>query len=1010
LRDAFGVGTHKFKRKEIEAFLFTIYNAEKFRYSIKYKEFLHSIESAERFVSGEYPESPGDFLKITYKKDERIIMERLEEIKPKGTMIFYIDLPPNITEIFLEYIKKKEPKKVILEKPKVEEDQIEEEIIEQMVLTDKIKPNQFNLRNLFKENQKLTFLIGAGCSVDPPSCLPAGRSMIKAITNYACAESEIEKIIDLKELRFEQLVEIIRDNLDPELKLIDYYGQCDTPNLQHFFLADMIKKGHFVMTTNFDFLIEYALLKSNVPENEIIPVITKKDFEEYNNPNKLFEKGKKTVYKIHGSTKNIITKEITKDSLIATIRAFGSGKEGENIFQVEPFKRPLFDNISNDRSLIIIGYSGSDDFDIIPTLKVLKNLRRIIWIYYSKEFRMGNERITKIDAFTPQMLDKLDNKRRKVTKYLFEIWQRNNAVQVFRVDIDTSDMVKEIITIKPNLSHIYFDKNLENWIHGHIRAPSDIEMYYIPHEIYYQLDKFDDSLRCAKEMKKISQTLKDPYWSVLALNNIGRIYYDQGDHVKALNCYEEALQFTNINQISLGRAAILDGIGNIFQDQGKYSEALKRYEKALQILDHLKDLGGKANILKDIGMIHMKQENYIKALELFTEALQIDESLGNISKKASHLNNIGVIYKSQRKYNEALEFFQQALQIAVELSDQSGKGARLNNIGLIYSEKKDYSKALEYFKEALKIAEDLHILSGESNTLINIGTIYFEQSNYLDALELYEKALQIYEQLGDQSGKSNVLNSLGLISKTQGNYTKALEYFKEALQIDEQHNNLRVKVITLNNIGMIYHEQGYFLNAMKQYEKLIQVQEEIKDQKGLANCLNNMGQIYQEQKDYKKALEFFQHALQIDEQQNNLLGKAYSLNNIGKLYFRQGEYSKALKQFKQALQIDVQLDNLQGKATRLNNIGNIYLELENYPKALEYFEEALQIDVQLNNLKGKAARTHNIGMVYELQGYFSEALKKQEQAVQILTKLGLGNSPNAKMIKDIIEHLKYMLK
>ena len=873
-----------------------------------------------------------------------------------------------------------------------------------------MKLTNLTIRDLFTPDAKLTFLVGAGCSIDAPSCLPAGPPMMEAIINYTCAESEIKKILELEELRFEQLVEILRDNLDPELKIIDYYGQCNKPNLQHFFLADMIKKGHFVMTTNFDFLIERALQQSGIPKSAIIPVITKHDFEEFSNPSELFKKGKKAVFKIHGSTKNIITEETTRDSLVATIQALGLGKEGENMFQVEPFKRPLFDNISNDRSIVIIGYSGSDDFDIIPTLKVLKNLRRIIWIYYSREFKMGNERIFKIDATTPQMLDKLVYNRRKVTEYLFEIWQRNNAVQIFRVDIDTSNMVKNLIDIKPNLSQINFSKNLENWIHGNIKTPRDIERYYIPHEIYHQLTKFDDSLRCAKVMEKISQTLKEPYWSLVALNNIGRIYYTMGDHVKALKYYEKALQSTDEMKISQGRAAILDGIGNIFQDQGNYSEALKRYKESLQILDQLNDLNGKANILKDIGMIYMLQENNTNALKIFKEALQIDESLGNVSKKASHLNQIGLIYLSQGKYNNALELFQQALQIAVELGDQLGKGARLNNIGSLYSEQKDYSKAMEYFKEALKITKDLHYLLGEATTLLNIGSIYFKQSNYLDALELYEKAVQIYEQLEDHSGKSNVLNRIGIIIKTQSNYPKALEKFEEAFQIDKQHENLRVKATTLKNIGMINHELGYFLDALKYYEKLIQIDEEIMDQKGKADCLNGIGQIYQEQKDYKKALEYFQQALQIDEEQHNFLGKTASLNNIGKLFLEQGNYAKALNYFEQALEIDIQFNNLKGKATRLNNIGNIFLDQDKYSKALEYFEEALQIDIQLNNLKGKAVRINNIGMVYGLQERFSEALIKHEQALQILTKLGLGKTPNAKVIKSSIEFLKYMMK
>ena len=150
-----------------------------------------------------------------------------------------------------------------------------------------MKLTNLNIKDLINNEKKLTFLVGAGCSVDAPSCLPAGRPMMEAIINYTCVESEREKILKLKGLRFEQLVEIVRDSLDPELKIIDYYGQCDTPNLQHFFLAGMIKKGQFVMTTNFDFLIEYALLQSGVPKDEIIPIITKQDFETYSNPNEL---------------------------------------------------------------------------------------------------------------------------------------------------------------------------------------------------------------------------------------------------------------------------------------------------------------------------------------------------------------------------------------------------------------------------------------------------------------------------------------------------------------------------------------------------------------------------------------------------------------------------------------------------------------------------------------------------------------------------------------------------
>jgi len=257
-----------------------------------------------------------------------------------------------------------------------------------------MKLTNLTLKDLFTPNNELTFLVGAGCSVSPPSCLPAGQSMMEAIVNFICLKSQINKILGnlalkdgkkMEGLRFETLVEIFRDSFDEHLTLIDFYGLCKSPNIQHFFLAEMIKKGNFVMTTNFDFLIERALVQLNIPEEEIRIVITKEDFEEFNDPMALYSDGLKTLYKIHGSTNNIITEQPTRDSLIATIQAFGANKQGLNVFQLEPFKQPAFANITNNRSLVVMGYSGSDDFDIVPTLKVLENIQDVIWINHVHE-------------------------------------------------------------------------------------------------------------------------------------------------------------------------------------------------------------------------------------------------------------------------------------------------------------------------------------------------------------------------------------------------------------------------------------------------------------------------------------------------------------------------------------------------------------------------------------------------------------------------------------------------
>jgi len=116
-----------------------------------------------------------------------------------------------------------------------------------------------------------------------------------------------------------------------------------------------------------------------------------------------------------------------------------------------------------------------------------------------------------------------------------------------------------------------------------------------------------------------------------------------------------------------------------------------------------------------------------------------------------------------------------------------------------------------------------------------------------------------------------------------------------------------------------------------------------------------------------------------------------------------------LNRYEQALQIAEQLGDLRGKASFLNNIGEICRAQGNYPEALKRFDVALQIDEQLGDLSGKALRLNNIAMIYEAQGNYLEALKRFEEALEILTRIGLGDSPNANIFKKNIKYIKSKL-
>ncbi len=765
-----------------------------------------------------------------------------------------------------------------------------------------MKKVNIKINALLGDDQKLTFLVGAGCSVDAPSCQPAGRSMMDAMITFTCAESEVENILKIKELRFEALVEIIRDNLDPELRIIDYYGLCNKPNTQHFYLAEKINQGHFVMTTNFDFLIEYALLQLNIPKEQIKIIITRNDFEKYANPLDLFLKGINTVYKIHGSTMNIITNENTRGTLITTIQAFGSNKEGMSVFQVEPFKRPLFENISKEHSLIVMGYSGSDDFDVVPTLKKLQNIENIVWINFIGDDK-GKETIYEIEPTDIELSKNME----KVDQILSEIKQINNAKNIYRVDVNTSRLVKQLLTVNAPTSQDNFSISPLEWLKENINPPNELMRYYIPQTIYFDFNLMDDSLRCAQELLRISERIQDEVMTIKSLNLIGKIHYEQGNYSEALKLYKQALKSAEKIEPKEWKAACFNNIANIYNAWGKYTDAIKYFEVALPLFEQIDDYFSKAITLRNISSIQKNMGDNLEALEKATEALRIFDQLGKLSDKADMLMIIGMIQTSLGNIDAAFKNYEESLQINDLLSDLDGKVACLNTIGELFRIVGRFSEALEYFKQALDISEKIGSLSKRVSTLNNIGLIHTNLSNFTEAMNFYEDASKLGEKLNDPLLKATIYNNMGTVYFYQGNHSKAMKIWEKALKVFDKVGYQLGKTNTLINLGKIYREKGDLKKALKSFEDASEISIQMNQPQLQAKCLEEIGMILEDLRDFENSLKMYENALTIYKQVGDPVGIAGIIHNIGTIDFYQGNYAVAIQKYEEALQILQQL-------------------------------------------------------------------------------------------------------
>ncbi len=253
------------------------------------------------------------------------------------------------------------------------------------------------------KKEKLIFLIGAGISFESPANLTTWPqlSSLKMLTTLDSNEEQLIKDKLRPEIYFQLLYNIIGKRgifpleiVNPEE--INSKERLAYPNIIHKFLAKILKKGHIVLTTNFDNLIEIAY-QELFNEKELKVIIYDEQFQTLLNKKNSLKSG--VLIKIHGSFVDPSGNN-THDSIVAILQQLQK--------EIPYFKRKVLQKLITQYNFVVLGYSGRDDFDLFSFLLKPPDNRKIWWIshieaiedkweiLYKNELKRENNRIALI--------------------------------------------------------------------------------------------------------------------------------------------------------------------------------------------------------------------------------------------------------------------------------------------------------------------------------------------------------------------------------------------------------------------------------------------------------------------------------------------------------------------------------------------------------------------------------------------------------------------------------------
>jgi len=572
--------------------------------------------------------------------------------------------------------------------------------------------------------------------------------MMGYIIDFFCEESFKKTILTLIDnLRFESLMGIIQDFYDENLKILEYYNLPKSPNLQHYFIAHMITKGKQVITTNYDSLIEHALINLGVRKDQIIPIIAEKDYLTFNNPYLLNRNGKYPLIKIHGSIENICSGDMTMDSIVATIKSLGENKQGIEIFKIEDYKYPIFKKVLNGKTLIVMGYSGMDDFDIIPSLFTIKKYNKIIWIFHTEEIGNAQNKIYEITE------NSYAQNEEQVVKLLRRFKNNGLSNKIFLIKCNTSKLIQELIKINPMIEDQNFNLNPLTWFTVNLKPIGQLKKLYLPQKIL--LDRYEKkkSLKIAKMiLRKANKTIsasKD-FWIWVAQRNMGLIYHRKNRFKKAIKHHEISLEISKKMNDKLSMAGSYANLGDVYLEFGEWKKTLEYYGKADVIYQKHDDKNALIHLYHNAGMFFEERgrKYYKTAKRFYIRSKELVSDSSDILKKAKVYGSYANILYHMRDINKAIKYYNKALQIAENFKLLHYIGIYLGSLGMVQLKKERYDDALKKFQAAISI----HKSEGDKKLLaliyFNVAGVYWESTDYSLAYKYSKKSYSLFKRIG----------------------------------------------------------------------------------------------------------------------------------------------------------------------------------------------------------------------------------------------------------------------
>ncbi|RZL50842.1 MAG: CHAT domain-containing protein [Pedobacter sp.] len=310
-------------------------------------------------------------------------------------------------------------------------------------------------------------------------------------------------------------------------------------------------------------------------------------------------------------------------------------------------------------------------------------------------------------------------------------------------------------------------------------------------DLYQLKGQFSESKVMIDSCFKIYRQLKNAYQVANTFILLGNYYNRLSDNINAIKSYSAADSLYKIEKAPESRFTSLNNIGTIYFYQGDYPQALKYFNEANAIISGQTLITeNKLLVLTNIGEVYYHQKNYIEAEKTLLLSLKYCNELNAVRSKSSTTMVLGKLYFDKKDYQNANINLLNSYSYAKNTKENSQLIEAALYLGKVATAEKKQAEAAKYYEEAIVNSERVGEIKNVWEAYYDRGLMFYDQNKIDSAASYLKKAVVSVESAGKNifggaaakkiftgdEKKVNLYNTLISTLIKAGKTDEALEY------------------------------------------------------------------------------------------------------------------------------------------------------------------------------------------------------------------------------------------